>query len=411
MTNNYIKCRTPGIRYREHATRKHGMKLDRYYAIRFKIAGVERGEGVGWASQGWTEEKVAEILHLLKRNAKTGMGPCRLCELREAGRQSQQQQAEAEAELNKASLSFAKVCADYFKEAGEDKKAKTVNTENSLFYKWIEPAIGSKVLHEIVPFHLEQVKKGMRDAGLSESSQRSVFHVIRQVFAYARKHDLYNGSDPVKKIKMPRKDNARDRFLTQREAAILLDALFVKSEDLHDMAVLGLYCGLRFGEIASLDWACVNLGNETIQIQDTKTKHNRTAYMTKEVKAVFQRRKKTGKGAGLVFPSRSGGISPEPSDTFSKTVEELGFNQGVTDDRQKVVFHTLRHTFASWMVQAGEELYRVKELMGHASIKTTERYAHLAPDGNRKAAMRLEGMLDGIETGETLAKIIEGGRK
>jgi site-specific recombinase XerD len=62
----------------------------------------------------------------------------------------------------------------------------------------------------------------------------------------------------------------------------------------------------------------------------------------------------------------------------------------VTDRRQKVLFHTLRHTFASWLVQQGEDLYMVQKLMGHASLVMTERYSHLAPDTLRTAVKNFE---------------------
>jgi integrase len=74
-------------------------------------------------------------------------------------------------------------------------------------------------------------------------------------------------------------------------------------------------------------------------------------------------------------------------------VNELQLNDNVVDDRQKVVFHTLRHTFASWLVQAGTPIYTVANLMGHSTIAMTQRYAHLAPEGNRAAAMKLNDFL------------------
>jgi integrase len=78
---------------------------------------------------------------------------------------------------------------------------------------------------------------------------------------------------------------------------------------------------------------------------------------------------------------------------FSKAVNDLGLNDGITDRRQKVVFHSLRHTFASWLVQMGKPLYTVSQLLGHSDVKMTMRYAHLAPDTQRAAAMELEGIL------------------
>jgi integrase family protein len=72
-------------------------------------------------------------------------------------------------------------------------------------------------------------------------------------------------------------------------------------------------------------------------------------------------------------------------------VEKLGLNAGVNDPRQKVVFHTLRHTFASWLVQKGVPLHTVAELMGHRSIAMTQRYAHLSPESLRNAVNLLQG--------------------
>ena len=95
-----------------------------------------------------------------------------------------------------------------------------------------------------------------------------------------------------------------------------------------------------------------------------------------------------------VFPARDGGQRRWVSDTFERVVEALGFNDGIEDARQRVVFHSLRHTFASWLVQRGVPLYTVAELMGHTTLEMTKRYSHLAPDTMRAAAMGLSGILD-----------------
>jgi site-specific recombinase XerD len=73
------------------------------------------------------------------------------------------------------------------------------------------------------------------------------------------------------------------------------------------------------------------------------------------------------------------------SKKFRQAVNICGFNEGITDNRYRVVFHTLRHTFASWLVQRGVPIHVVSNLLGHSSIHVTERYAHLAPDQGRAA--------------------------
>jgi integrase len=60
-----------------------------------------------------------------------------------------------------------------------------------------------------------------------------------------------------------------------------------------------------------------------------------------------------------------------------------------------VTFHTLRHTFASWLAIQGESIITLKEMLGHKSTVMTERYSHLSPDHKRKAAERLEQAFNG----------------
>ena len=78
-------------------------------------------------------------------------------------------------------------------------------------------------------------------------------------------------------------------------------------------------------------------------------------------------------------------------------------NEGIDDTRQKVVFHSLRHTFASWLVQDGVDLFVVKELMGHERIDMTERYSHLSPIAMRSAVKTLES---GIEKARQTGKVV-----
>ena len=183
------------------------------------------------------------------------------------------------------------------------------------------------------------------------------------------------------------------RFLTPDEAVQLLQALRARSKDTYDTAVISLFAGLRAGEIHALTWADVNFEAGTLYIRDPKNKHSRHAYISAEIAEVLESRNGERSKSDFIFPATTGVQRLAVSDTFENVVKALGLNDDITDARQKVVFHTLRHTFASWLVQRGTPLYTVAELMGHSSLEMTKRYAHLAPDTMRKAALGLSGVL------------------
>ena len=98
---------------------------------------------------------------------------------------------------------------------------------------------------------------------------------------------------------------------------------------------------------------------------------------------------KQREGNEFVFQSKNGSKIEHVSRTFERAVRALGLNNGITDRRQKVVFHSLRHTFASRLVQKRVSLYEVKELLGHSDIAMTQRYSHLADETLREAVSKL----------------------
>ena len=180
-------------------------------------------------------------------------------------------------------------------------------------------------------------------------------------------------------------NNKRLRYFTHVEVDILLEALKSKSQQVHDMTLFSLHTGARAGEVFSLTWGVVNLKNGTAQLRDGKGV-DRHAYLTDATQSMLEQLHQEQDPSELVFTDSEGEKITKISNTFERTVKELGLNNGVTDSRDKAIFHTCRHTFASWHVQNGTDLYTVKELLGHSTIQLTERYSHLRPDGLKKAA-------------------------
>ena len=381
----------PGVRWYLHPTRKNGVQFDRCFGLRYAAAGKRFQPALGWASQGWTEQKAALELAKLKDAYKTGEGDFSLSEKRRKALEKQKR-IEKEREAQKAaSITFSEFWEKHYWPAQSHKSAGSLRAELGLYEKWLSPVIGAQALALITPGMLAPIKSSMIEAQKAPSTIKYAMALFSQVWNTAKKEGLVLTDSPSRHVVTPKIDNRRVRYLTLEESEKLLSALKARSIQVHDMSLLALYCGLRFGEIANLTWGFVNFDEKTMTIVDAKNKSkSRTAYMTTKVAEMLQARKSvTTDASDLVFPSEKGTIQTSISKTFARTANEL-FNQGVIDHRQKVCFHTLRHTFASWLVQRSVDLYSVKELMGHATFKMTQRYSHLSPEGLRKAAAVIE---------------------
>lgn len=383
------KTRYPGIRFREHQIRKHGVQKDKYFAIRYQRDGKRTEEGLGWSSQGWTLQKANARLSELKENQRTGQGPQSLKEKRnllKAKRKKEQAEQERQAKEN---VLFTEYFTEtYFPTTLTSKTPETCRTEMQYFKNWIEPAFKKKPFKDIAPFHCEQLKKKLLDAGKAVRTAQYIFAIIRQVWNLAKRDGLINTESPTKQVSLPKIDNKRLRFLSHDEADILLEELAKRSIQLHDETLLSLHCGLRAGELFNLTWKDTDLENGLLTLRDAKA-GTRMAYMTETVKNMLAGRKMLAENK-LVFPDRDGKKMERISNSFARAVENIGLNDGLTDRRQKVVFHTMRHSFASWHVQSGTDLYTLQMLMGHRSFEMVQRYAHLGENTLKKAVKNLE---------------------
>jgi integrase len=182
------------------------------------------------------------------------------------------------------------------------------------------------------------------------------------------------------------------RFLTHEEANQILEALKEKTLDSWRITLISLHCGLRFSEIARLIFGDIDLERNTLWVRDPKNTRSRFAYLTEEVRQALSEMEPRGRN-DLIFPDRNGGQRRAMSDTFDRVVAASTLNKGVTDARMKVCFHTCRHSFASWLVECGEDLLVVRDLLGHKSLAMTERYSHLSPNTLQRASKNLDQRL------------------
>ena len=280
---------------------------------------------------------------------------------------------------------------EYLRYSKETKSTHTFIRERGAINAWIVPILGRKLFHEISQLDVEKLKREMLQANREPRTVQYTITILRNILKRADDLDYkVPEKDPTKKVKLPKVDNRRVRFLTYQEAKALLKEIKKHSQQVYEICFLALYTGMRFGEIASLTWQDIDFKNKLIHIKDTKNHENRVAYMTDELVELLQERKKrlgrksTTKDKPIFFDEKGNKIA-RVSKTFERAVNTLGLNDFITDRREKVVFHTLRHTFASWLAMSGVPIYTIKELMGHKNIEMTERYSHLAPDTKRQA--------------------------
>lgn len=382
----WIKSQYPGVRYREHPKRRHGKNPDRYFSIRYKIDGKHKEEGLGWSSEGWTAQKAQNLRSELMENKRRGEGPQSLEEKRELQEQAREEARKQKEQEEIENITFREA-SNRFLEWGKRNKGDWSHDLTRL-QNIIWPMIGDIRLVDITSAHVEKVKSTCMDKGFSAANTRHYLQTIRATFNHAIRNDIFQGKNPVQNVKFPRKDNQRRRFLSYQEAEKLLEALRKRSQDIHDMALLSLHTGMRMGEIFDLCWHSIDWQNGIIHIMDAKNEESRPAYMTPAIREMLERRQEVVDN-NLVFPSRDGDRFKKMSHSFYNTIKHLGWNDGIEDQRQRVCFHTLRHTFASWLAMQGESLMTIKELLGHKTITMTMRYSHLIPDHKRAAVEKL----------------------
>lgn len=401
MGSSFTTTKFPGVQFREHPTRKHGRGPDRYFTIRYHAAGGRlMHEAIGWASEGWTAEQAAEIRSQLRKNIRTGQGPQTLAAMREAAQRIRDAEAQAAAAAAVQGMTFQVLGERYLEWAKVNKPRSAMTDGYNLAHAF--GVIGKVPAREINAAHIEALKNKFM-ATHAPATVRHILGMIRRVYTWAAvtprsesdASPLFVGVAPTHGVAVPKTDNRRLRFLSREEADRLLKAAVGYPQrtggmDFHDVCLLSLHCGLRKTEILELRWGHVDLTHGLLYVVDGKNMDSAGLPINDLAGKMLARRLNVRGESELVFPPHRGGqVMRHVSHNFTLLADSLGFNDGVVDRRQKVVFHTLRHTFASWLALDGTDIYRIKGLMRHKDLTQTMRYAHLLPSDARAAVERL----------------------
>jgi integrase len=185
--------------------------------------------------------------------------------------------------------------------------------------------------------------------------------------------------NPAKKVKKLKGEVKRVRFLMPDEVQKLLSNC---PEYLRPIVTVAVHSGMRKGELFGLKWAQVNFEQGIITLHDTKNGERRDIPMNETVKTTLKGMERKSEH---VFCDEEGEAFVRMQRSFEGALKK----SGIEDFR----FHDLRHTFASNMVMAGEDLNTVRELLGHKDLTMTLRYAHLSPNHKTRAVNVLDRIM------------------
>lgn len=273
------------------------------------------------------------------------------------------------------------------------------------FYREYAKQRFSKSYQELVKYSFQQFSRVLpHNIQLAKISQRDVEKFVQLKMGEA-KEQIINGylrtlqaaferglemdyltKNIFKKVKRLKPTINPPLFLSKSE----FQKIFVveKDDQLKFIYRFAVYTGMRKGEIRFLKWSAIKLESNRIELNNhdqftTKSKKSRVIPIHTSLKDDLLQMENQ-RTTELVFTKEGTLIKKDYiSSRFKRVVIKAGLNP-------KYHFHSLRHTFASWLVQKGVSIYHVSKLLGHADVKTTEIYAHLRNDVLRATVELLE---------------------
>ena len=225
-----------------------------------------------------------------------------------------------------------------------------------------------------------------------------VEHRLRNVSNYTVRRDLadlssafnwgvyknYLLENPCRGIKKPKLTEKLPLFFTEAEFITLLNS--ITNKDLKDLIHIAGLTGIRQNDLITLQWNQINFKNHTLTLDNrfsqTKSRKVHTLPLNLKALQILTDRQLKRDKSEFIFTYNQLPIKQHfISHKFKKLIKKAGLNQQLT-------FHSLRHSFGSWLVQKGVPIYQVSKLMTHSDLRVTQIYTHLS-EQNLKDAIEL----------------------
>jgi len=275
-------------------------------------------------------------------------------------------------------LEFANDYFDYVQNVKRNRSSRRTKQALEHFKRFI----GNKLLSEISPEDIDDYKVLRQKAGRKPATVNRELSVIKSLFNYAWRSKKYFGRNPVSLAGILEANNLMERILTPEEESRLLE---VSEGYLKDIIIIALNTGMRQGEILGLKWDWIDFEKNFISIPqtNTKSKKERKVPINSVLKTLLLERKLAVGNTKYVFPSPRG---VEKNLAWVKRSFKTACKKAGIENLR---FHDLRHTAATRLVDAGIPLHAIAKLLGHSTVRVTERYSH--PEESVKEAVEILG--------------------
>jgi integrase len=273
-------------------------------------------------------------------------------------------------------------------------EASTQATDRGRLDRHVLPAFGDRELASITTLEVQGWVRRMQPA-LAAATVRSCYQLLSAIMSAAVTEGLIR-HNPANDVRLPTAAPPRETFLTREQVEAISAAMTsppyasLGSSTYAALTVFLAYTGLRFGEAAGLRAKRVDVLGRRLLVAEvmqevggvrtakahSKSGRDRTVPLADRAAEVLAAHLAAHPAAGdeLVFRSKTGG--PISRSHYRAAFRRACVKAGVPLCRP----HDLRHTCASWLVQAGVSIEEIARILGHASSATTRRYAHLAPE-------------------------------
>jgi len=276
-------------------------------------------------------------------------------------------------------MSFRRFIDDHYLPHARVSK-RSANSDESKFEVHLFGLFGARSLasitrQEIQRYHDELLNK------LSPATANRHLALLKRCFNLAILWG-YLESNPARGIRMHTENNQSQRYMSAEEAQRLWKALDRDENQIAAKAIkLMLLTGVRREEALQARWEHIDQTGQLWHLPMTKSGKQRFVMLSEAALSVLSSLPRQGAGHFLFPGSKPGKPISNARKCFLRALQRAGIDQ--------YRIHDLRHTFASLAINNGASLYEVQHLLGHASNKTTQRYAHLASDNLRIASTRV----------------------